>query len=353
MGENMMKKRAYSFLLLLLAMVFLLSVPAFAAEEAEAEAEPVTVTAQVPVEIVLEGPLPETAETFTVELKAVTEGAPMPAGAAEGVYTATVTGAGSLTLEMSFTQPGVYSYKLRQQPGSNAYCEYDEAVYDLTVFATVNEKWELGITTVLEDGSGEKTDKAVFTNVYKPLEPAKYDPPVQKKVEVKRGTAPKDSVFTFAMIPAEKDAPMPENKEARIDEATGALYMDQKGPGSYEFGWMTFTQEHVGKTYVYTVKEVAGSDSRYDYDEEIYTLTIKVSNKDGKVVLDVSYADKSGTSVDGAVFTNVFDDPPRPPSKGPKTGDANNIWIWIALMAASVVIIAVGATVWAKKHKKK
>ena len=56
--------------------------------------------------------------------------------------------------------------------------------------------------------------------------------------------------------------------------------MDQKGPGSYEFGWMTFTQEHVGKTYVYTVKEVAGSDSRYDYDEEIYTLTIKVSNNE-------------------------------------------------------------------------
>ena len=90
-----------------------------------------------------------------------------------------------------------------------------------------------------------------------------------------------------------------------------------------------------------------------DYDEVIYTLTIKVSSKDGKVVLDVSYTDKSGSSVDTPVFTNVFDDPPRTPSKGPKTGDANNIWIWIGLMAASVVVIAVGATIWAKKHKKK
>ena len=52
-----------------------------------------------------------------------------------------------------------------------------------------------------------------------------------------------------------------------IDAETGALYMDQKGPGSYEFGWMTFDQEHVGNTYVYTVREMPGSDSRYDYDE--------------------------------------------------------------------------------------
>ena len=343
----MMKKRACSFLLLLLAMVFLLSVPAFADEAAEA------LTAQVPVEIVLEGPLPDPAETFTVELTAVTADAPMPAGASGGVYTATVTGAGSLTLEMAFDQPGVFSYTIKQLPGTSEYCTYDPTTYELTVFATVDEEWNLGITTVLTDSSGEKVDKAIFTNVYKPLEPAKYDPPVQKKVQVTRGTAPEDSVFTFAMIPAQKDAPMPDNKAARKDAETGALYMDQKGPGSYEFGWMTFDQEHVGNTYVYTVREMPGSDSRYDYDVEIYTLTIKVSSKDGKVVLDVSYTDKSGSSVDTPVFTNVFDDPPRTPSKGPKTGDANNIWIWIGLMAASVVVIAVGATIWAKKHKKK
>ena len=255
---------------------------------------------------------------------------------------------------MEFSQPGVFSYKLRQIPGTNSHCSYDAAEYDLTVFATVDGEWNLGLTTVLTDADGEKTDEAVFTNVYEPLEPAKYDPPVQKKVQNKRGTAPEDSVFTFAMIPEQKDAPMPDNKEARIDEATGALYMDQKGPGSYEFGWMTFDQEHVGNTYVYTVKEMPGSDNRYDYDVEIYTLTIKVTAEDGKVVLDVSYVDKSGNSVDEAVFTNVFDGgPTKTPSSGPKTGDLNNIWIWIGIMAACVVIVGVGAIVWARKHKKR
>ena len=337
-----MKKRACSLMILLLALVFVLSVPAYAEWEAQ--------TAQVPVEIEVKGPAPDPAETFTVELTAVTEGAPMPAGASEGVYQTDITGAGSVTLEMSYDHPGVYSYTLHQIKGPFDYCIYDENEYSVTVFATVDEAFNLSLTTIVDDGSGEKTDDAKFINEYKPLEPAKYDPPVEKKVQVKRGTAPADSVFTFAMIPEDKDAPMPDNAEARIDASTGALYMDQKGPGSYEFGWMTFEQEHVGKTYVYTVREMSGKDSRYTYDPEIYTLTIVVTQKDGKVVLDVSYANKNGDAVDQAAFNNVFDG--GNPSKGPKTGDANNIWLWVALMAASAVVIAVGAVLWSRKHKK-
>ncbi len=340
----MMKKRACSFLLLLLLLATMLSIPAYAEEG--------KVTAEVPVEIQLSGSVPSPAETFTVELEAVTENAPMPAGAAEGVWTTTITGAGKATVQIDYEHAGVYSYTIKQLPGSHVRGTYDSRVYKLTVYATVDEDFALGITTVLEDPDGEKTDTALFENSYKAPEPAKYDPPIQKAVQNRRGMAPADSVFTFAMIPAEKDAPMPDNKEARTDEATGALYMDVVGPGSYEFGWMTFTEEHVGKTYVYTVKEVAGSDKYFSYDVNIYTLTIAVTEVDGKVTLDVSRTDNSGTEATSMSFTNVYDRPTEP-GKAPKTGDANNIWIWIALMAASVVIIAVGAVIWARKHKKK
>ncbi len=333
-----MNKRACSFILLLV-MLLALSVPAYAAGE--------TQKAQVPVSIALEGPAPDPAEEFTVQLTAVTENAPMPAGASGGLYEETITGAGSLTLEMEYDHTGVYSYTLCQLHPDHDFCDYDDSVYTLTVYSTVDEDWNPELTTVLTDGEGEKTDEAVFTDVYKPLEPAKLDPPVEKIVISKKGTAPSDAIFTFAMIPTPKDAPMPDNDEARRDESTGALYMDQKGPGSYEFGWMTYTQEDVGKTYVYTLKEIPGTDKRFEYDTSSYTMTVKVSQKDGKVVLDVTYEDQSRESVDHAVFTNIYTET----SKKPKTGDDRNAPLWIGIMAGSGALIA--CSVFLLLHKKK
>ena len=195
--------------------------------------------------------------------------------------------------------------------------------------------------------NGEKTDEAVFTDVYKPLEPAKLDPPVVKKVVSKKGTAPSDAVFTFAMIPSPKDAPMPDNQEARKDASTGALYMDKKGPGSYEFGWMTFTQKDVGNTYVYTLKELPGSDKRFEYDTSSYTMTVKVSQKDGKVVLDVTYENQNGAVVDKAVFTNVYTEG----TNKPKTGDDRNASLWIGSMVCSGTLIALSVFLLSKKKK--
>ena len=333
-----MNKRTCSFILLLV-MFLVLSVPAFAEGE--------TQTAEIPVTIVLEGPAPDPAEVFTVQLTAVTEGAPMPAGASDGVYEKTITGAGSLTLEMEYGRTGVYSYTLRQLHPDHSFCDYDDSEYSLVVYVTVDDKWNPELTTVLADGDGEKVDEAVFTDVYKPLEPAKLDPPVEKIVISKKGTAPSDAIFTFAMIPELKDAPMPDNDEARRDSKTGALYMDQKGPGSYEFGWMTYTQEDVGKTYVYTLKEIPGTDKRFEYDTSSYTMTVKVSQKDGKVVLDVTYEDPKGESVDKAVFTNTFTEH----SKKPKTGDDRNAPLWIEIMTGSGAVIALSAFLLIKKKR--
>ncbi len=341
-----MKKRACGTLAMLLVLVLVLTASALAEGE--------TVTAQVPVEIVLEGQAPSPAENYTVQLTAVTEDAPMPAGTSGGVYKKTITGAASAVLEMDFSKTGVFSYTLKQLPGSSSSCTYDATEYSVTVFATVDGQWKLGLTVVITPDGVEKTDEAVFTNVYESVEPtpAKLDPPVQKKVNVKHGTAPADSVFTFAMIPGNADDPMPDNNEARRDAATGALYMDQQGPGSYEFGWMTFTQKNVGKTYVYTVKEVPGNESGYAYDLEIYTLKVKVTEKDGAVVLTVTYVNSDGEAVDKPVFTNVYDDRSDTPQKGPSTGDDSNVWFWAAAMGVSALVIATGVVLLSKKKKK-
>ena len=184
--------------------------------------------------------------------------------------------------------------------------------------------------------------------------PCYWNPPVKKVVE---GPGPEDSVFTFAMIPAQPNAPMPENKQAKRDETTGALYMDRKGPGKHEFGWMQFDEHDIGKTYTYTIRELPGADSHYTYDAEIYRMTVRVTAVNRRVALDVTYTDKSGkgNNVDIVTFTNVYKvDPspapspvpspvpsPAPSPVAPKTGDNTNIGFWVGLMLISIIGLCV------------
>ena len=314
---------------------------------------------QVPVEIVLEGPVLDSEDTFTVELAAETKNAPMPEGAEGSVYTTDIEGAGTAVLEMNYPNLGVYSYTVKQIAEENDYLVYDETEYKLTVYVTGDENFNPGVTTVLENPDGEKVDEAVFTNEYLPPEPAKLDPPVEKLVTNIRGTAPADSEFIFAMIPGEKDYPMPDNKEAETDEATGAMYMTQKGPGSYEFGWMTFDVDDVGKTYTYTLREMPGKDAGYTYDTKMYTLTVVVTSVDRKITLDVTYQDETGKDAEKAVFNNKYDagEPEKPaqpgkPSTGPSTGDATNMTLWIVIICAAAAAAIISAVVVKRRRKE-
>ncbi|MBR2521220.1 MAG: hypothetical protein IKE62_03435 [Oscillospiraceae bacterium] len=371
-----MIKRILSCALALLMLLALAAVPALALDEA--------LTVEVPVKVTCKGDAKS--DSVTVELAAVTAGAPLPAGAVDGVYTQAVTGSGDVKFTMSYTDIGIYNYTIRQLPGSNPKAIYDSSVYKLTVYVSVAEDGTVGATTVLEDPKGDKVDTAVFTNTYPDDEilPAYLDPPVKKKVLSYNGTAPANSPFIFAMTPAEKGYPMPDNKEAETDPETGALYMTKYGPGEYEFGWMTFDETHVGKTFVYTIREIPGTD-RYQYSTEIYTLTVKVSLVGNQVTLDVSYKDHSGAEVTSPEFSNVYQDytptptptppvptppaptppvptppaptppapttpVPSPVTPTPETGDNTNLTLWIVLLAVSAVVVCVAIVAVKKKQ---
>jgi len=186
---------------------------------------------------------------------------------------------------------------------------------------------------------------------------AKYDPPVEKLVEVKNGKAPTDSEFIFKMRPNALGYPMPENDEAEYDPASGTLTMKKHGPGSYEFGWMYFGTDHVGKTYTYTIYEAAGDDAHYKYDTMIYILTIVVNQdpETKEISLDISYADPEGRPADAVKFTNVYtpsDNPPPspPPDKLPQTGQ---LWWPVPVLAlAGVAMLIVGIVLRRKSEKQ-
>lgn len=133
-----MKKKIISIFTALLWMVIctmLNAQTAFAAGEAGIS---------IPVKISLSGTLPSRAEDFTVKLSAGHESYPMPDGAENGVYSMVITGGGSGNFPMiTYDRPGIYTYTVYQEPGTNAKCTYDRTIYNLTVYI-VNA----------EDGSG-------------------------------------------------------------------------------------------------------------------------------------------------------------------------------------------------------
>lgn len=154
-----------------MAVVCLMSIPAFAADCPEVS---------VPVTVSLSGTLPSPAEDFTIVLKADDASFPMPDGSVEGVCTMTITGADTKNLPtIAYNRVGIYTYTIYQTAGSNAKCTYDDTVYALTVYITNAEDGSgLEATAVLyPDSEGDKLPGAEFENVYETEKPTTPDTP--------------------------------------------------------------------------------------------------------------------------------------------------------------------------------
>lgn len=169
-----MKFRRIAAALLTLALGFCLCLPAaFAADGVQKE----TLNGlKVSIQSTGETPLPK--ETLTVELKAVTAGAPMPEQTTLDITDGDSAAFGPIT----YTTPGSYKYTVTQRAGDNSRGEYDDTVYYVVVNALWNgNKFEVqAVVFKNADLTGEKAYDVVFNNHYKaintPIDPNPYDP---------------------------------------------------------------------------------------------------------------------------------------------------------------------------------
>lgn len=163
-----MSRRIPAAAALLALLVTLCIVPAMAAAAAE-----------LPVRVTVSGDAPSAPETFTLTLRAASDGAPLPAGAADGVYTCTAAGGGSMTLCIPCGQAGKYRYTLCQEPGKLARGQYDDRTYHITVTAAADGRVT---AAVYGDAAqeGDKYDAIEFANSYcyrhTPEEPPRPSP---------------------------------------------------------------------------------------------------------------------------------------------------------------------------------
>lgn len=142
-------------------------------------AEPLSI--QINAQITLEGTQPATAEAYVIRMTADDPSNPMPNGQKGGSYDLIITGAGSAVFPaMTFDSLGIYKYTIAEIPGTNPDCTYDTRTYQLTVSVVNSEKEGFDIEVALrENGKTEKTDAALFHNVYKTIlpTPAPTTPP--------------------------------------------------------------------------------------------------------------------------------------------------------------------------------
>ncbi|MBR5166393.1 MAG: hypothetical protein IKW87_12695 [Ruminococcus sp.] len=99
-------------------------------------------------------------QVYTINLEAVTKGAPMPERAS-----VELTKDEQECFGIPLTEPGTFSYRIYQIKGSNEYIDYDTKVYGVTLFVENDGEDGLLYSLVADaDGNGSKSESIEFCN---------------------------------------------------------------------------------------------------------------------------------------------------------------------------------------------
>lgn len=191
---------------------------------------------------------------------------------------------------ITITKPGTYVFDVTETAGDKKGVAYDGHTSKVTIEVTdPNKDGKLAADVTYSDG-----DRCIFTNKYE----AKATYGEQGALTVAKTLTGRDmsaGEFTFAITGGD---------EAHAVPAVDAEFTNDKGTAdgvasemTGKLGSLTFTQEDIGKTFTYTVKEKVPAEGEetfgitYDKSEHEVTITVE-DNGDGTLQLV--------TEVDGA-----------------------------------------------------
>ena len=256
---------------------------------------------------VITGKAPNPEETYTFELIRISPNAPMPEGSVNGVKTITITGSRVSSFgPVTFTDDGEYQYRVHEVPGSTPGVKYD----DLDYIAVITVKDGLVTKKLYKETISDSTlidyakepyfehDVYKFTNAY-PVDYPIVEPAVRKVI--RDGEPESGDRFYFKLEAVSKpegvaEWPMPVLPD---DERTKIIDIDAddiRNDVSVSFGKIQFRKLGI---YVYKISEVEGTLSRYQYDDNYFTLTydVHVDDRTGEIVATQHAVNKSGTTI--------------------------------------------------------
>ena len=199
--------------------------------------------------------------------------------------------------KITFDTPGTYVYKVTEVEGDNAGITYSKNVATITITVTDNHQGALVATVGIENN--------VFTNTYA----SELDYAAGGGLKIAK-TFENATMREFSFTVTPKDDASAE--KLGIDMAgetfttkTGETIGDDNASHAEvavldAASEAKFTQADADDTYIYTVKETAGSDTGVTYDDTEYTVTITTAD-DGQGGITVTT-----TVTDGADYTQSY-----------------------------------------------
>ena len=259
-------------------------------------------TANAQLKKILEGRDWLDSDSFTFNLKALTDGAPMPDGAVDGVATATVTkanaenfGFGNITYTSEMLQGApskTFKYEVSEATGTIGDIDYATNKATITVTVVDNGKGKLTASASTENGT--------FVNRYTASVNYTANGGIQL-AKVLNGRDMVEGQFKVAVTPANAESANVLGLAEGSNEFAMPAGTDSKQVLKQILSDdVVFTQSDAGKTYTYKVAEVNGGKAGYTYDGTVYTVTIKVTISDtGKltVTTTVTGGESAGTYV--------------------------------------------------------
>lgn len=248
---------------------------------------------------------------------------------------------------VKFTEPGTFTYTIREAKGSAGGVDYDTVHYKATTTVTDNGDGTLKVEWSFTDAQGNplgENASITFNNTYT-AQPTSVSLGTGKLIE---GRALAAGEFTFKLADADGN-----ETSTATNEENGAVTFD------------TITYDTPGD-YTCTITEVAPQDTDpftdgiqnngVTYDESVYNATVKVTdNGKGNLTAQISYSTEDGTA---PLFVNTYT-PPAEPEQGTddgglfgmaKTGDF--MGGMMAVIAAVIAAAAGGAAYAVRKMRR-
>lgn len=195
---------------------------------------------------------------------------------------------------IQFTKAGEYHFTIREVGEDGSGYTYDETVWTVTIKVT-DHKGQLQVDSVqYENEESRNIAQAEFTNTYD-VDPVDYAPSVEKKMSGDATPTDKAFIFTLSQDPA-NDTSGYEVKDVKTSVS---------GQGKASFGAIHFTKAGIYTFYIQ--EEKPDYDGYEQYDTSVWTLILKVEDKDGQLeITNKVYRLNTTENQESAVFENVY-----------------------------------------------
>ena len=240
-----------------------------------------------------------------------------------GATVATGTNDASGNVELStvkFTEPGRFTYTIREAKGSLGGVGYDAAEYKATAEVKDNGDGTLAVTWSFDTAAGDPASAIEFNNAYT----ATPTSVLLGGTKVLDGRALAEGEFTFVLNDAGGN-----ELQTVTNDAQGGFCFDQ------------ITYDAAG-TYEYTISEVKGDAEGVTYDDATIAVKVVVTDN-GKGALEVTELTYDGKT-ELPVFTNTYVKPVEPPKDDSglmQTGDPTSTFVGV-IAGLGALSVAVG-----------